>query len=296
MASHEDAVPGQPEPAGIEPAAAQAGAAPTTRKTLIFANDKSSGKTTTANAVLVSLLDRYPLLMRSVGVREYDRQPRLANIFRKEDGVASMTHHDARNAQAFDLSRELAHDPNATPWDDLLFALGNGSLVVDLGANIFTEINRILDDEPRPIFPEGGQMIGVVVPVTTAGDSVESAIAVIEAVLAWGPKVQIFAVEQEYLGRFDSFVQDWTAFRDRMLAAEGSRFQVLRIEKLSVSDIGRVVFQRIDKLVANAQEMLRSTTLQGADYIRAVRKARAEVAWGAKTMDAVRPVADWFAR
>ena len=30
------------------------------RKTLIFANDKSSGKTTTANAVLVSLLQRYP--------------------------------------------------------------------------------------------------------------------------------------------------------------------------------------------------------------------------------------------
>ena len=61
------------------------------RKTLIFANDKSSGKTTTANAVLVSLLDRYPLLMRSVQVREYDRQPRLATIFRKEDGFASMT-------------------------------------------------------------------------------------------------------------------------------------------------------------------------------------------------------------
>ena len=63
------------------------------RRTLMFANDKSSGKTTTANAVLVSLLDRYPLLMRSVGVREYDRQPRLATIFRKEDGVGSMTHH-----------------------------------------------------------------------------------------------------------------------------------------------------------------------------------------------------------
>ena len=63
-----------------------------------------------------------------------------------------------------------------------------------------------------------------------------------------------------------------------------------------MSDIGRVVFQRIDRLVANAQEMLRSTSLQGADYIRAVRKARAEVAWGAKTMDAVRPIADWFAR
>ena len=62
-----------------------------------------------------------------------------------------------------------------------------------------------------------------------------------------------------------------------------------------MADIGRVVFQRIDRLVSSAQEMLQSTTLQGADYIRAVRKARAEVAWGAKTMDVVRPVADWFA-
>ena len=268
----------------------------TSRKTLVFANDKSSGKTTTANAVLVSLLDRYPVLMRSVEVREYDRQPRLANIFHKEDGLGSMVHHDARNAQHVDMTREMAHDPNATPWDDLLFALGSGGLVVDLGANIFAEINRILDDEPRPIFPEGGQMMGVVVPVTTATDSVESAISAVEAAVGWGPKVQVFAVEQEYLGRFDGLVPDWTPFRDRMLASEGSRFQVIKIEKLNVADIGRVVFQRIDQLVSNAQEMLRSTTLQGADYIRAVRKARSEVAWGAKTMDAVRPIADWFAR
>ena len=83
---------------------------------------------------------------------------------------------------------------------------------------------------------------------------------------------------------------------DRLLAAEGSRCHAIVIEKLAVADIGRVVFQRIDQLVTNAQEMLRSTSLQGADYIRAVRKARSEVAWGAKTMDAVRPVADWFAR
>ena len=296
MAPPEDAAPpGQPVPAAAEAAAPATGGAASSRKTLIFANDKSSGKTTTANAVLVSLLDRYPLLMRSVAVREYDRQPRLANIFRREDGLASMTHHDARNAQAFDLSREIAHDPNATPWDDLLFALGSGGMVVDLGANIFAEINRILDDEPRPIFPEGGQLVGVVVPVTTAGDSIESAISVIEAAISWGPKVQVFAVEQEYLGRFDNQVPEWTGFRDRLLATDGSRFQVIRIEKLTVADIGRVVFQRIDRLVANAQEMLRSTTLQGADYIRAVRKARAEVAWGAKTMDVVRPVADWFA-
>ena len=273
-----------------------AGAGPSIRKTLVFANDKSSGKTTTANAVLVSLLDRYPVLMRSIAVREYDRQPRLATIFGKSDGFASLDHFDARNAQAFDMTREMAHDPNATAWDDLLFAMGSGGLIVDLGANIFAEINRILDDEPRPIFPEGGAMMGVVVPVTTATDSVESAISAIEAAVGWGPRVQVFAVEQEYLGRFDGLVHDWTAFKARMLAAEGSRFTVLKVEKLAVADIGRVVFQRIDRLVSSAQEMLRSTTLQGADYIRAVRKARSEVAWGAKTMDAVAPVADWFAR
>ena len=304
MAPQDDSIPDALPEAASETAQASAtttSPAPTagpvtTRKTLIFANDKSSGKTTTANAVLVSLLDRYPMLMRSVAVREYDRQPRLANIFRKEDGLGSMTHYDARNAQAFDMSREMAHDPNATPWDDLLFALGSGALVVDLGANIFAEICRILDDEPRPIFPEGGQTMGVVVPVTTATDSVESAIGAIEAAIAWGPKVKVFAVEQEYLGRFDGPVPDWSPFRDRMIATEGSRFQAIRVEKLAVADIGRVVFQRIDQLVSNAQEMLRSTTLQGADYIRAVRKARAEVAWGAKTMDCVRPIADWFAR
>ena len=278
-------------------AATSSGAGPSsTRKTLIFANDKSSGKTTTANAVLVSLLDRYPMLMRSVAVREYDRQPRLANIFRKEDGLASMTHYHARNAQALEASRDLAHDPNATAWDDLLFALGAGGMAVDLGANIFAEICRILDDEPRPIFPEGGEMMGLVVPVTTASDSVESAIAAIEAGISWGPKVRIFAVEQEYLGRFEGASPEWAEFVARMQKTESSRFQVTRIEKLGVADIGRVVFQRIDQLVSSAQEMLRSTNLQGADYIRAVRKARAEVAWGAKTMDAIKPIADWFAR
>ena len=292
MAPPDDLVPDASSTVGSHSAAPV-----TTRKTMIFANDKSSGKTTTANAVIVSLLDRYPMLMRSVAVREYDRQPRLANVFRKEDGIGSVGHHDARNAHAFEMSRELAHDPNATPWDDLLFALGSGGLVVDLGANIFAEICRILDDEPRPIFPEGGEMMGVVVPVTTATDSVESAISAIEAAIGWGPKVRVFAVEQEYLGRFDGHsAPEWVEFREKTVKAEGSRFQVIKIEKLGVSDIGRVVFQRIDRLVANAQEMLRSTSLQGADYIRAVRKARAEVAWGAKTMDAVRPVADWFAR
>ena len=103
-------------------------------------------------------------------------------------------------------------------------------------------------------------------------------------------------MEQEYLGRFDGAAPEWHEFVERTLKAEGHRFQVLRIEKLGVSDIGRVVFQRIDRLVSNAQEMLRSTNLQGADYIRAVRKARAEGAWGARTMEVVRPIADWFAR
>ena len=279
----------QPTPDAPPPAGEAAPA--TTRKTLIFANDKSSGKTTTANAVIVSLMDRYPALMRSVAVREYDRQPRLANIFHHEDGLGAIEHHDARNAAAFEASRELAHDPNATAWDDLLFALGGGGLLVDLGANIFAEICRILD----PIFPDGGELMGVVVPVTTAADSVESAVAALEAAAGWGPRVQLFAVEQEYLGRFDSSVADWTEFRDRMLRTEGKRFQLIRVEKLAVADIGRVVFQRIDRLVSTAQEMLRNTSLQGADYIRAVRKARAEVAWGARTLDAVKPIADWFA-
>jgi hypothetical protein len=267
------------------------------RRTLVFANDKSSGKTTTANAVLVSLLDRYPMLMRSVAVREYDRQPRLETIFRKEDGLASMTHHDARNAKAFDADRELAFDPNATTWDDLLFNLGSGGLIVDLGANIFADICRILDDEPRPIFPDDGESIGVVVPVTTARDSIESAITVIESVLSWGPKVAIFAVQAEYLGRFDgSTPSEWTAFREKLRATESARFSVLTVEKLQVADIGRVVFQRIDRMVAEAQTMLRSSDLQGADYIRAIRKARSEVAWGAKTLESIRPIADWFAR
>jgi hypothetical protein len=288
-----------PHPAPVPPPASASHAEPavvSTRKTLVFANDKSSGKTTTANAVLVSLLDRYPMLMRSVDVREYDRQPRLATIFRKEDGLASMGHFDARNAQAYDAARLLAEDPNATPWDDLLFSLGAGSLVVDLGANIFADICRILDEEPRPIFPDGGEMIGLVVPVTTAADSVESAISAVEAGINWGPKVAVFIVEQEYLGRFDTAPQEWTEFRNRMVATEGARFHVARIEKLQVADIGRVVFQRIDRMVAEAQDMLRSTRLEGADYIRAIRKARAEVAWGAKTLGAVQPIADWFAR
>ncbi len=224
--------------AAPQPAPHPAPAIASTRKTLVFANDKSSGKTTTANAVLVSLLDRYPMLMRTVAVREYDRQPRLATIFRKEDGLASMGHFNARNAQAYDDARQIADDPNATPWDDLLFSLGAGSLVVDLGANIFADICRILDEEPRPIFPDGGEMIGLVVPVTTAADSIESAIAAIEAGLGWGPKVAVFAIEQEYLGRFDAAPADWTAFRDRMIATEGARFQVVRIEKLQVADIG----------------------------------------------------------
>ncbi len=285
-----------PAPAPAAAAAPQPDAPASTHKTLLFANDKSSGKTTTANAVLVSLLDRYPVLMRSVAVREYDRQPRLATVFGPEDGLGAMLHFNARNAEAYDEARAIAGDPNATPWDDLLFSLGSGGLLVDLGANIFSEICRILDEEPRPLFPDGGEALGLVVPVTTAGDSIDSAITAIEAGLSWGPKVTVFAMEQEYLGRFDTAPAEWAQWRDRMLATEGTRFQALRMEKLQVADIGGVVFQRIDRMVAQAQEMLRSTRLEGAEYIRAIRKARAEVAWGARTLSAVQPIADWFAR
>jgi hypothetical protein len=265
------------------------------RKTLIFANDKSSGKTTTANAVIVSLLSRYPQLMRTMEVREYERHPRLSLIFRKEDGIGDVSHRDARNAAAFDLARELAYDPNATQWDELLYDIGMGNLIVDLGSNMFTEICRILDDEPRPIFPEGGGRVGVVVPVTTASDSVESATAAIDHVLTWGPRTRVFVVEQEYLGRFTPEMTEWIAYRDRLVATESDRAQVLRVDKLSVSDIGSVVFKRIDKIVAEAQATLRSDKLTGAALLRALRKARAEIAWGSRTLDSMQPIADWFA-
>jgi len=265
------------------------------RKTLIFANDKSSGKTTTANAVLVSLLQRYPILMRSIDVREYERQPRLSLIFKKEDGFNAITHRDARNGAAFDMARELAYDPNATPWDDLLYDIGIGNLIVDLGSNTFSEICRILDDEPRPIFPDGGDRVGIVVPVTTAADSLESGMAAIDHVSSWGPRTHIFIVEQEYLGRFTEDLSDWNSYRDRMIAADPSRVQVIRIEKLLVADIGSVVFQRIDKIVENAQAMLRSDRLTGAALLRALRQARAEISWGNRTLDAMKPIADWFA-
>lgn len=267
---------------------------PKARKTLIFANDKSSGKTTTANAVLVSLLQRYPIVMRSIDVREYERHPRLSQIFKKEDGFNTMVHRDARNGAAFDMARELAYDPNATPWDDLLYDIGIGNLIIDLGSNTFSEICRILDDEPRPIFPDGGDRVGIVVPVTTAGDSLESGMAAINHVTSWGPKTHIFIVEQEYLGRFSDEMVDWCAYRDRMIAANPSRVTVIRIEKLLVADIGSVVFQRIDKVVENAQAMLRSDKLTGAALLRALRQARAEISWGNKTLDAMKPVTDWF--
>ena len=265
------------------------------RRTLIFANDKSSGKTTTANAVLVSLLTRYPILMRGIEVREYERSPRLSTIFRKEDGFGNVMHRDARNAAAFDFSRELAYDPNATQWDDLLYDIGVGNLIVDLGSNMFTEICRILDDEPRPIFPDGGDRVGLVVPVTTAGDSIESAMAAIDHAMSWGPRTHVFIVEQEYLGRFSGEMNDWSAYRERLMNAEPGRVRVSRVEKLAVADIGSVQFQRIDKIVSEAQAALRSDKLQGAALLRALRKARAEIAWGNKTLEAMKPIADWFA-
>jgi len=207
----------------------------TARRTLIFANDKSSGKTTSANAVLVALLERYPSLMRTVAVREYDRQPRLATVFRPEDGFGSVQHVDARNAAAYDRARELAYDPNATQYDELLYLIGRGGLIVDLGANIFSDICRILDDEPRPVFPDGGESVGVVVPVTTAFDSIDSAIFAVEAAMSWGQKVRIFVIEQEYLGRFTDQTPGWMEFRDRLARFESNRATVLRVEKLPVA-------------------------------------------------------------
>ncbi|MBV9785408.1 MAG: hypothetical protein JO264_16495 [Acidisphaera sp.] len=266
------------------------------RKTLLFANDKSSGKTTTANAVLASLLQHHKPLLHNIVVHEYDRQPRLAAIWGKEDGFAGVYHHDARNAAAFDASREIAYDPNATIWDELLYNLGAGGVIIDLGANIFADICRILDDEPRPVFPEGGETIGVVVPVTTARDSIDSGIVAIDNALSWGKRVRVFAVEQEYLGRFEGNAPGWSEYRDRMQRTEQNRFDIIRIERLLVADIGRVVFQRIDKLVAEATRQLQSGNLQGAEYIRAIRKARSELTWGGRTLEAVQPIADWFAR
>lgn len=265
------------------------------RKTLLFANDKSSGKTTTANAVLVSLLQRYPMLMRSIEVREYERNPRLSSIFRTEDGIGHVSHRDARNAAAYEVARELAYDPNATQWDDLLYDIGVGNLVVDLGSNMFTEICRILDDEPRPVFPDGGNRVGVVVPVTTAADSIESATAAIEHVVGWGPRTHVFVIEQEYLGRFGEDQSEWRAYLERLTATEGPRVRVIRFEKLAVADIGGVVFQRIDRIVAEAQQALRNDKLTGAALLRALRKARAEIAWGNRALESTRPVADWFA-
>jgi hypothetical protein len=265
------------------------------RKTLIFANDKSSGKTTSCNAVLVSLLQRYPTLMRNVDIREYERQPRLSLIFRKEDGFNSVMHRDARNAAAFDMARALSYDPNATSWDELLYDIGVGNLIVDLGSNTFSEICRILDDEPRPIFPDGGDRVGVAVPVTTAADSLESGMSAIDHACSWGPRTHVFIIEQEYLGRFTPELTDWVSYRDRLIAADPSRVTLVRIEKLAVADIGSVVFQRIDKIVENAQAMLRSDKLTGAALLRALRQARAEISWGNRTLEAMRPIADWFA-
>lgn len=265
------------------------------RKTLLFANDKSSGKTTTANAVLVSLLQRFPMLMRSVSVREYERNPRLTTIFRKEDGFADVGHYDARNAEAFDMQRELAYDPNATQWDDLLYDIGAGNMIADLGSNIFTEICRILDDEPRPIFPDGGERVGVVVPVTTAADSIEGARAAIEHVVGWGDRNAVFIVEQEYLGRFGEEQGEWKVWVERLIAHHGPRVRQLKFEKLAVADIGGVVFQRIDRIVSEAQATLRDDKLTGAALLRALRKARAEIAWGNRGLETVRPIADWFA-
>jgi hypothetical protein len=119
--------------------------------------------------------------------------------------------------------------------------------------------------------------------------------AAIDHVASWGPRTHIFIVEQEYLGRFTQDLTDWVGYRDRLIAADPSRVQVIRIEKLLVADIGSVVFQRIDKIVENAQSMLRSDKLTGAALLRALRQARAEISWGNRTLDGMKPIADWFA-
>ena len=73
--------------------------------------------------------------------------------------------------------------------------------------------------------------------------------------MSWGPRVRIFVVEQEYLGRFGEQTAGWTAFRDRLERFEGSRTNFLRIEKLSVADIGSVVFAGMRTwLVANVHQ------------------------------------------
>jgi hypothetical protein len=266
-----------------------------THKTLLFANDKSSGKTTLASAVVVSLLAAHRPALRHAELREYERHPALSLLFRAEEGFRAVAHRDARNAAAYDAAREVARDPNATPWDDLLYDIGAGGLIVDFGANIFAEICRILDDEPRPIFPDGGARVGAVVPVTTAADSLESGVAAIDAVLGWGPATRVFVVEEEYLGRFAGAPADWHAYRDGLLARESGRVRLLRVERLAVADIGSVVFQRIDRMLPAAQAVLRSESLTGAALLRALRRARAEIAWGERTLAAVRPIADWFA-
>ena len=279
----------------VVPTVVEATSGDRTRKTLIFANDKSSGKTTSANAVIVGLLQSYPALMRSIEVREYERHARLAAIFHNEDGIGSLTHRDARNAAAFQATRELAHDPNATVWDDMIYAVGVGDLIIDLGSNMFTEICRILDDEPHPIFPDDGGRVGVVVPVTTAGDSLESGVSAIEGVLSWGGRTHVFIVEQEYFGRFDDAeMREWTAFRDRLLATEPARVRVIRVERLALANIGSVVFQRIDRMMSEAQKMLASDDLTGAALVRALRKARGEIAWGNRTLLEMNPIVEWF--
>ena len=105
----------------------------------------------------------------------------------------------------------------------------------------------------------------------------------------------MFVVEQEYLGRFTPDQHEWTAYRERLLSSEPGRVRFVKVDKLLVADIGSVVFQRIDKIVAEAQSALRSDKLTGAPLLRALRKARAEIAWGSRTLDAMKPIADWFA-
>ena len=117
----------------------------------------------------------------------------------------------------------------------------------------------------------------------------------IDHVCTWGPRTHVFIIEQEYLGRFTAEPSEWNSYRDRLMASNAHRITVIKVEKLLVADIGSVVFQRIDKIMETAQATLRSEKLTGAALLRALRQARAEIAWGNRTLEVLRPVADWFA-
>ena len=118
---------------------------------------------------------------------------------------------------------------------------------------------------PARSSPMAGEMMGLVVPVTTASDSVESGDRVrSRRPLSWGPKVQDLRrgarISRPLRWRRGQNGREF--LRAHAEAAEGSPLPGSpRSRNSAVADIGRVVFQRIDRLVSSAQEMLRSTSL-----------------------------------